>query len=107
MEERRIEQELSPLEALEKLRQNNKDNSHMFDDELLDIIESALKEYAGFQIVFKLSNRNEGKMVYDKLKVLKIIKDKFVFNEGMYGSLISQKLPITKEEYELLKEVLK
>ena len=31
------------LEALEKLKQNNKDNSHLFDDELLDIIETAIK----------------------------------------------------------------
>ena len=33
------------LDALEKLRQNNKDDAHMFDDELLDIIETALKNY--------------------------------------------------------------
>ena len=33
----------NPLEALEKLRQNNKDNTHLFDDELLDIIEKPLK----------------------------------------------------------------
>lgn len=33
---------MNSKEALEKLRQNNKDNSHLFDDELLDIIEKDL-----------------------------------------------------------------
>jgi len=33
-----MSKELKPLEVLQELRQNNKDNTHLFDDGLLDII---------------------------------------------------------------------
>lgn len=82
------------------------------------------KEYAGFQIVFKLSNRNEGKEVYFKLKALEIIKarqvdvgllldcetepeylnrccNRYWHNERCGWKRLSQ------EEFDLLKEVLK
>ena len=36
---------LTPLEALEELRQNIVDDAHYFDDDLLSIIEDALKDY--------------------------------------------------------------
>lgn len=41
----RLLKNLTPLEALEQLRQNNIDDAHYFDDELLSIIEDALKDY--------------------------------------------------------------
>ena len=94
--------EYKPLEALEKLRQNIKDNSHLFDDELLDIIEKALKEYAGFQIVFKLSNRKEGKKIHDKLKAFEIIKKKvplIYLLAGFVGKYDPEEVEIIKEVY--------
>ena len=36
---------LTPLEALEELRQNIVDEAHYFDDDLLSFIEDALKDY--------------------------------------------------------------
>ena len=69
------------LQALEKLRQNNKDNSHMFDDELLDTIEK-------------------------ELKALEIIKNKFKMVERMYDTKFVINVPLTQEERDLLKEVL-
>ena len=41
----RLLKNLTPLEALEELRQNIVDNAHYFDDDLLSIIEDALKDY--------------------------------------------------------------
>ena len=43
-------------EALEKLRQNYKDDTHLFDDDLLDVIETALKD---LERVYKKLNRLE------------------------------------------------
>ena len=34
---------MKSIEGLEKLKQNNKDGTHLFDDELLEIIENSLK----------------------------------------------------------------
>ena len=41
----RLLKNLTPLEALEQLRQNNVDDAHYFDEDLLSIIEDALKDY--------------------------------------------------------------
>lgn len=69
------------LETLEKLRQNLKDDTHLFDDELLDIIEVALNEY-------------------EKTKfVIKTIKEKGVHLSGTGEAY-------TEEEYDAIKEIL-
>ncbi len=41
----RLLKNLTPLEALEELRQNIVDDAHYFDEDLLSIIEDALKDY--------------------------------------------------------------
>ncbi len=107
-----MSKELTPLEALDYLNDIAHGRKMKYDaQELKNIIETALKEYAGFQLVFKLSDRNEGKRVHDKLKALKIIskKAKIVdYSNGEYPPfVIFQGFVIeTKEEYDLLKEVL-
>lgn len=45
---------LSPLEALEELRQNIVDEAHYFDDDLLSIIEDALKDYEKEVVILDL-----------------------------------------------------
>lgn len=75
------------LEALEQLKQNNKDDTHMFDDELLDIIKNALKAFEiiksrGVLSVFESSD-NKGALFFNAIAVI-----------------------IPKEEYDLLKETL-
>ena len=45
---------LTPLEALEELRQNIVDNAHYFDDDLLSIIEDALKDYEKEVVILDL-----------------------------------------------------
>lgn len=112
-----MSKELKPLEAVEELKQNNKVGSHLFDDELLDIVETALKDYENLQ----LKHRSTTKQVFNdfkKLKALEIIKDNkinelelvwfngmwFVFAPNcsraiMYGT--------RKEDYDLLKEILR
>lgn len=80
---------LKGLEALEELKQNNIDDTHMFDYILFDIIEKYLK-------------------------ALEIIKDKKVCVMWLKNGLSSYNsttalydLPIlTQEEYDLLKEVI-
>lgn len=103
------------LEALENIKHYDSRVGLHEDD--YQIIETALKEYAGFQIVFKLSNRNEGKKVYVECKAFKIIKEKNV-NVGDFKRCksledyndyccYSEKEQVTQEEYDLLKEALK
>ena len=45
---------LTPLEALEELRQNIVDDAHSFDDDLLAIIEDALKDYEKEVVILDL-----------------------------------------------------
>lgn len=80
------------LDALEKLRQNNKDNSHLFDDELLETIEKELKALE--IIIDKTVN------VYDEIYETNDYED-YIANFG-YTQL---QFNMTKEEYELVKEV--
>ena len=69
------------LEILEKLRQNLKDDAHLFDDELLNALETALKEK-------------------EKMKfVIKTIKEKGVYLSGTGKAY-------TQEEYDAIKEIL-
>lgn len=101
-----MNKELTPLEALEKLRQNNVDDSHLFDDELLDIIETALNELKIMkEIIADILTREEE----DKLKALEIIKEKtkyFVeFDNNTKTIYIDSALDCDNEEYDLLKEV--
>ena len=92
------------LEALEKLKQNNVDNTHLFDTDLLNIIENAFK---------RLEKQDE---------ILRIIKEKFVIPAYIWNSENVEKYnkwlkqitfrkdfnvrKLTQEEYDLLKEVL-
>lgn len=84
---------LLSLEALEKLRQNFKDDSHLFDYELFDIIETALK---ALEII-------KEKRVNVHLLVLSDSLEKYNFKYNF--NLLSYR-KLTKEEYDLLKEVL-
>lgn len=116
-----MNKELTPLKALEIIY-NSQDIMGGHDKfwEAYRIIEKALKEYTGFQIVFKLSNRNEGKKIHDELLALEIIKEKRVdvndlmsfvklkaYNNYVCACDDNDKRKLTQEEYELLKEVLK
>lgn len=114
---------LTALEALEQLRQNNKDDSHLFDDELLDIIEKQLKALEHINKRLK----NELFEYEDKeIKALDIIKswlsDRIIrFDEDLivirltnnycnptddtfYYYIVPEQ---EKEQIKLLKEVLK
>lgn len=75
------------LEALEQLKQNNKDDTHMFDDELFDIIENALE---ALEII-----KRELKYNVD-----------FVENTELTAYIDGMICCLTPEEYDLLKEVL-
>ena len=81
--------ELSPLEALERLRQNWIDDSHLFDDELLDIIEKSLK---ALEII--------------KEKEPSIMRLRLTESSEHFNKIISARKKLTRKEYELLKEVL-
>lgn len=122
------------LEALEKLRQNNKDNSHLFDDELLGIIETALKEYelmkqtkiivADKKIsdegLEKLKNQRmfvgnleqcEIKPLFDeenqkKLKALEIIKEHKLLNYVLKNEKCANMYHLSKEEKDLLRDIM-
>ena len=76
------------LEALEKLKQNHKDNSHLFDYVYLEVIEIAIK-------------------VLEIIKPYCLIADyKTDDPDTSYELAFCKKVCITKEEYDLLKEVL-
>lgn len=106
------------LKALEKLRQNFKDGSHLFDNDLLDIIEKALKEYEmEYTLRIRLENANyelvrEKQENDKKLKTLEIIKKELMLevkeDNGLYRLITyqSDNHLIRKDQYELLKEVL-
>ena len=99
-----MNKELTPLEALEIIY-NSQDIMGGHDKfwEAYRVIEKAVKEYLGFQIVFKLSNRNEGKKVHDKLKALKIIVNKVPLLYLLCGFMGKY----NEEEINLIKEVYK
>jgi len=131
-----MSKELTPLEAVEELKQNNKVGSHLFDDELLDIIEAALKDYEmEHTLRIRLENINyelvrEKQVNEKKLKALEIIKrcnnkcpdynkiikfscydrPSYMAGENLHlDYLIIGKscFFISPEEYDLLKEILK
>ena len=89
------------LEALEQLRQNNKDDSHLFDDELLDTIE---KELIALDIIKSwLSNRI---VCFDEDVIVIRLKKDYIYNlnDTLYYYVVSEE---EKEQIKLLKEVLK
>lgn len=65
---------LTPLEALEELRQNIVDDAHYFDDDLLSIIEDALKDYEKKLVILdllkKYSYAGPNKTLYIALKFM-------------------------------------
>lgn len=114
---------MNSLEALEKLKQNNIDGSHLFDGELLDIIETALKDYEmEHTLRIRLENINydlvrEKQENDKKLKALEIIKrcpteitvliDTYDdWEEYRNDFKKNERLIKTQTEFELLKEVL-
>lgn len=106
-----MNKELSPMEALQKLRQNNKDDTHLFDDELLNIIEDALKENAELKLMIRQFNKAIGEpqiippTIDRKLKVLEIIEEFFWLEDFQDFIALGGMLPKSfKEKYELLKE---
>ena len=95
-----MNKELTPLEALEELRQNNKDDTHLFDSELLDIIEIALKDYEKRLILAK--EYQDINNVAKRLKALEIIKE-IDKTSLLHFIAICVK---DQDKYDLLKEVL-
>lgn len=71
------------LEALQKLKQNNIDNSHLFDDELLNTIEKSLK---ALEII--IEKRVDVAMFFEN------------------NNSVRHRKKLTPQEYDLLKEVL-
>ena len=80
---------LEALEALERLKQNYKDNSHLFDDELIEIVEISL---IVLQIIIK-----------------KAVNIFILLHSGdleTYNDMVEEKRKLAKEEYDLLKKVI-
>ena len=111
-----MEKEITPLEAVKKLRQNNIDDTHLFDDKLLDVIENALKEneYLKIELLGQTQELNI------KNKALEIIRElsKFYhvefcdknqtmsFKIMLRDSFILETINIkNKGEYDVLKEL--
>ena len=106
------------LEAFEQIKKYLVNLQFHFLEEELDIVESALKEVNGEDRAF-LKHIKNGKLhplttkcyqnLLKKEKVLEIIKEKVipysVINRGMIERAFEEGW-ITKEEYDLLKEVL-
>ena len=82
------------IEALKQLRQNNKDDTHLFDDELLDVVEKELKALEIIAKYIKIDEEDEDDFF------------PYTIKDTQYISLSSAKV-MTKEEYEIIKEVLK
>lgn len=128
-----MSKKLTPFEALDQLRQNYKDDSHLFDNDLLDIIEPALKKGEYFEMLSKVyiyfihDPRRKFTVLElgQIIKALEIIKatrvDTNIIKESKdyddYCGLEAQKMlalmfsapkqiGITKEQYEIVKEVL-
>ena len=83
------------LKALKKLRQNNIDDSHLFDDELLDIIEKTLK---AFEIV-----QETPEFVW----YVKIYKDAYEMITDRSGFRVNESVEELQKKFDLLREVLK
>ena len=81
------------IEALNKLKQNNENGTHLFDYELHDVIEKELKALEIIKKYIKVTYQEDELFLYG-------------FEDKQYVSLRSSNL-MSKEEYELLKEVLK
>lgn len=109
-----MNKELTPLKAFEEIKKYLVKLQFHFLEEELGIIETALKDYAGFQIVFKLSNRNEGQKVSQKLRAFKIIKEKEIDvpllkesdNVEDYNYWCREGSQLELVQYNLLKEML-
>lgn len=121
--DKNLAKELSPLEALKRIRKNltrysdSDDEPYLFQQDKLDldIIEKALKEVSGEDKAF-LRHVKTGKLhplttkyyqsLLEKQKALEIIKNHFELIEKMYDTKLIIKIPLTQEECDLLKEVL-
>ena len=109
-----MNKELTPLEAAKELKDevvaNYYQDQNWF-DERYEIIEKALKDYEmEHTLRVRLENINyelvrEKQANKKKLKALEIIKDKQWFDDFMKEHL--NRSYFTKEEFDLLKEVLK
>ena len=90
------------LKALEKLRQNIIDNSHLFDDELLKTIEKELKALEIIKNALIKNDDLELSYYANYLKTYYYIRIYAqVENDGEFFEE-----ELTPEEYDLLKEVL-
>lgn len=118
-----MSKKITPLKAFKKLREQNDflkerniPKEYRYDDEL-DIIETALKEYEGAKKHIKALNKERIENLL-KLKAFDIIKEKQVdvyillktksldeYNEWYVG-IQDDFMPLTQDEYELLREVL-
>lgn len=108
---------LTPLKAIEKLRENYVDCSHYFDDELLDIIEDELKKIPYLNEYRRMCVKDQRALEIIVKKEVNIHNFKFIINtlfwdyedfsreSKEYKQGIALK-HLTKEEFDLLKEVL-
>ena len=109
-----MSKKLSPIEALKELwyGKDIRENRYLY-----DIIETALNDY---EKKTKLAKEYEDvDNVAKRLKAFEIIKETFAFDFELNGTITNKptltifylgefivKLPLTKEEYDLLKEEL-
>lgn len=114
--ERIMSKELTPLQALETIKNNYLLQNELIGNEI-DIIETALKDYEKLKLKgdeikdYLYYSHKEFLEDRKKLKALEIIKKIFQYDVEVNGNEIFEEEyepneVITKEEYELLKEVL-
>ena len=112
-----MSKELSPLEALEKIRKEIA--YYSLYKKHLDTIETALKDYEELKKLKllpypKVNDEEYRRSVIKRLQALEIIKDKevnvFIFLHSgdleTYNDMVEDNRKLTQEEYNLLKEVL-
>ena len=87
--------ELKPLEALKMLRQNSIDDTHLFDDELFNVIEPILK---ALEII---------KETPEFAWYITIYKNAYEMVSEVEGFRVYNSVEELQEMFDLLKEVLK
>ena len=115
-----MNKKLTPLQALELFRNSQYQGVNVYADELLDIIETELKENEKLKECYKNELKNTAYYNYLALKykkALEIIKEKEVdvgwlkrakdLHEYNSGMGINSYSALNQEEYKLLKEILK
>ena len=120
-----MNKELTPLEALEKILNNDFDmmittyppipadmNSGMTKKEMIELVKNALKESEQRHKMSKWADEKLKEKLKKQAEILRIIKEKKVyipllkFELETYNSLRDEKEQLTPTEFDLLKEIL-